>query len=97
MQYPLVPSPGGTATTLDVTAATVIKASPGRVYTVSVVTAGTTAGAVYDSILTTGNTVANQIGAIPDVAGPLNFNAFPCVNGIVVVPGAAQVLSIAWS
>lgn len=96
MQYPLVPSPGGTATTLDVTAATVIKASPGRVFTVSVLVAGA-AGAIYDSISTTGNTAANQIGAIPAVAGPLNFNAFPCVNGIVVVPGAAQVLSIAWS
>lgn len=95
-QYPLVPQPGGVAATLNVTTATVIKSAPGRVYTVSVLVAGA-AGAIYDSTSTSGNTAANQVGAIPAVAGPLNFNAFPCANGIVVAPGAAQVLSISWS
>lgn len=95
-QYPLVPQPGGVASTLDVTTATVIKASPGRVYTVSVLVAGA-AGAIYDSTSTSGNSAANQIGVIPAAVGPVNLNAFPCANGIVVAPGAAQVLSIAWS
>lgn len=97
-QYPLAPIPGGTTNTLDITAATVIKGSPGRVWTVSVIVAGSTAGAVYDSISATGNTVANQIGVVPDTAAaPISFNAFPCLIGIVVAPGTGQTLSIAWS
>jgi hypothetical protein len=98
-QYPLAPIPGGTTNTLDITAATVIKSSPGRVWTISVVVAGSAAGAVYDSVSTTGNTAANQIGVTPTTAGaaPINFNAFPCLNGIVVAPGTGQTLSIAWS
>ncbi|QGZ66275.1 hypothetical protein [Paraburkholderia acidisoli] len=96
-QYPLAPVPGGTTTTLDVTAATVIKNAPGRLFTVSVLVAGTAAGAVYDSVATTGNTAANQIGVIADVAGPINFNAMPTAAGIVVVPGTGQTLAVSWS
>lgn len=97
MTAPLAPLPGGTNTTLDITATTVIKASPGRVYTVSVLVAGSAAGGVYDNTLTTGNTVANQIGVIPNTAGVLNFNAMPTAAGIVVVPGTGQTLAISWS
>jgi hypothetical protein len=96
-QYPLAPVPGGTATTLDITAATVVKSSPGRVFTVSVLVAGSAAGGVYDNTLTTGNTVANQIGVIPNTAGVINFNAMPTTNGIVVTPGTGQTLAISWS
>lgn len=96
-QYPLVPVHGGTATTLNITAATIIKSSPGRVWTVSVLVAGSAAGGVYDNTLTTGNTVANQVGVIPNTAGPVNFNAMPTANGIVVVPGTGQTLAISWS
>jgi hypothetical protein len=97
-QYPLAPIPGGTATTFNITAAAIIKSSPGRVWTVSVLVAGSTAGAVYDSTSTSGNTAANQIGVIPDTAAaPINFNAMPTANGIVVVPGTGQTLAISWS
>lgn len=96
-QYPLVPAPGGTATTLNVTTATVIKSSPGRLFTVSVLVAGSAAGAVYDSTSTSGNTAANQIGVIPDAAGVVNFNAMPTANGIVVAPGTGQTLAVSWS
>lgn len=98
-QYPLVPVPGGTATTLDITAATVIKSSPGRVFTISVIVAGTGVGAVYDSVSTSGNTAANQIGVIPDTAGGgiYNFNAIPTTNGIVVAPGTGQTIAVSWS
>lgn len=97
-QYPLAPIPGGTATTLDITAAQIIKNSPGRVFTVSVLVAGSTAGAVYDSVSLTGNTAANQIGVVPDTAAaPLNFNAMPTANGIVVIPGTGQTLAVSWS
>lgn len=96
-QYPLVPRAGGSNNTLDITAATVIKATPGTVFTVSVLVAGSTAGAVYDAIATTGNTVADQIAAIPDTVSVVNLNSFPCLNGIVVAPGTGQTLAVAWS
>lgn len=96
-QYPLAPVPGGTATTLDVTAATIIKNSPGRLFTISVVVAGSAAGAVYDSASTSGNTAANQIGVIPNTAGPVSFNAMPTATGIVVAPGTGQTVTVSWS
>lgn len=96
-QYPLVPVQGGTATTLSITAATVIKSSPGRVFTVSVVVDGSAAGGVYDNTATTGNTAANQIGVVPNTAGVINYNAMPTANGIVVVPGTGQTLAVSWS
>ena len=96
-QYPLVPVPGGTSTTLSITAATVIKASPGRLFTVSVIVAGSAAGAVYDNTATTGNSAANQIGVVPNTAGVINFNAMPTANGIVVAPGTGQTLAVSFS
>jgi hypothetical protein len=95
-QYPLVPAPGGTSATLNVTAATVIKPQPGRVFTINVLVAGA-AGAVYDSVSTSGNTAANEVAVIPATVGPINLNAFPFANGIVIAPGAAQVVSVSWS
>ena len=96
-QYPLVPQPGGTQSTLDITAATVIKALPGRLYTISVVVAGSAAGAVYDATSTTGNTAADEIAPIPNTVGVINTNAWPCANGIVVAPGTGQTVAVAWS
>jgi hypothetical protein len=98
-QYPLAPIPGGTTTTLDITTATVIKSSPGRVFTVSVVSGtGSTAGAVYDATSTSGNTVANQVGVIAAAVGaPINFNAAPTANGIVVVPPTGYTIAVSWS
>jgi hypothetical protein len=98
-QYPLAPIPGGTATTLNITAATVIKSSPGRVWTVSVVAGtGSTVGAVYDSASTAGNTTANQIGELPAAVGaPVNFNAMPTTTGIVVVPPTGYTVAVSWS
>ncbi|SAK53552.1 hypothetical protein AWB78_01337 [Caballeronia calidae] len=96
-QYPLVPQPGGTQSTLNITAATVIKALPGRVYTVSVLVAGSAAGAVYDSTSTSGNTAADQIASLPNAVAFINTNAWPCANGIVVAPGTGQTVAVAWS
>lgn len=96
-QYPLVPAPGGTATTLDIAAATVIKSSPGRVFTVSVFSLGSAVGAIYDSASTSGNTVANQLAVIPEAVGTYSFNAMPTATGIVVVPPTTSTISVSWS
>lgn len=91
------PGPGGTFTALDQNAAAVIKDSPGLLFTVVVVTAGSTSGSVYDSTSTSGNTAANQIGTIPATVGSYPFYGFPCKNGIVYEPGSGQVAAIAYS
>jgi hypothetical protein len=98
MSYPLVPIPGGTTTTLDITTATVIKSSAGRVFSINVMgAAGSAVGAIYDSASIAGNTIANQIGAIPEAIGPYSFYAMPTANGIVVVPPTGSTVSISWS
>jgi hypothetical protein len=98
MTSPLVPLPGGTTTTLDITTATVIKSSAGRVFQISVMgTAGSAVGAIYDATSTSGNTVANQIAVIPEAIGTYPFYAVPTATGIVVVPPTGSTVSVSWS
>ncbi|SDH09432.1 hypothetical protein SAMN05216466_10777 [Paraburkholderia phenazinium] len=91
------PQPGGNTTTLDITAAAVIKNSPGRVYVVSVLSLGTAVGAIFDSASTSGNTVANQIGVIPEAVGTYYFYGIPTATGIVVTPPTTSTISVSWS
>lgn len=91
------PSPYGNFTALNVTAATVIKAIPGAVITVHILVAGSAAGAIYDSVSLAGNSVANQVCIIPNALGPPISVSFPCLNGIVVAPGAGQAVSVSYS
>ena len=100
-QYPIVPAPGGNATKLNVTTATVVKAFPGIVYRVVVNTAATggTFG-VYDA-LTTGTAAASNAifvaAASWPAAGTVLYLEFPCSTGIVVNPGTGGVVSISYS
>ena len=96
MQYPLVPRPGGVASALNISAASVIKATPGTIYRVNVITAGTAPGAVYDATSTTGNTIADEIAPIPNTAG-IYYLEWPCLNGIVVAPGTGQVVAVSYA
>lgn len=84
------------STALDLTAATVVKATPGFVVTVSVVETSSTAGAIYDATSTTGNTTANQIAVIPATIGNYVIS-FPAKSGIVVDPGAGQTVAISYN
>lgn len=84
----------GAQSALGLSASTVVKAASGRLTRVSVTTAGA-AGAVYDTTTTGSVGVANLIGVVPAVVGVYLFD-WPCLNGIVYVPGAAQVSSISY-
>ena len=86
------PQPGGDFSALNISSATVVKATPGILVTISVTTSGSP-GAVYDANTTGGNTAANLIGAIP---ANLETIYWPCFNGILIVPGAGQVVSVAY-
>lgn len=95
-QSSLGPRAGGNQSARDISAATVIKAAPGTVFRVSVTTAGTAAGAIYDAAATNGNTAANLVATIPDAVG-VTLLEWPCTNGILIVPGTGQVLSVSFS
>lgn len=84
-----------TASALDISAAATVKATPGRVHTVSVVTAGA-AGALHDVAAHASAAAANKVATIPAAVGvyPLNW---PCLLGISVVPGAGQVVAVSYS
>lgn len=85
----------GLSSTLNLTAAAVVKPVTGRVQRVVVLVAGSAAGAVYDSNSTSGNTAANQVASIPNVVGSYLID-FPCAQGIVVVPGTGQTLAVSY-
>jgi hypothetical protein len=86
----------GINTFLNISAATAIKSSRGRIVKVNVNTAGSTAGSVYDRATTSGTGAANLVAAIPNTVGTYTID-FPCANGIVVTPGTGMVVSVSFN
>lgn len=89
-------SAGGASVAYNLTTATVIKATPGRCVSISVIVAGSAAGTANDVTLTAGAVVANQFGTIPNTVGVYEFD-WPCLAGIVIVPGTGQTVSVAFN
>jgi len=85
---------GSEASVLNITAATVVKTGAGYLGRISVTTAGS-AGAVYDYATTSGTGAASLIAVIPAVVGTYAFD-WPVTAGIVIAPGASQVVSVAY-
>jgi len=85
----------GQKTFFNITTTTVVKATSGRIAKISVVTAGSGAGSIYDAASTGAAGAANEVAVIPATAGVLNID-FPVSNGIVVTPGSGQVLAICY-
>lgn len=86
----------GASSTEAITGATLLKASAGRVASVSVITAGSTTGKIYDS-----NSVSlttTPLYVIPEAVSntPYVVN-MPCDAGIVIVPGTGQSVTVSWS
>lgn len=89
---------GGNSQQYNITAAAVVKATPGRVARVSIIAAGSTAGSVNDCSTTGAAAASNQVLAIPTTAAPgtvllLDWN---CATGIVVVPGTGGVIAVSF-
>lgn len=80
---------------LNITVPTVVKATPGKVITANVVVAGSTVGTINDCATTGAAAAANEIAALPDTVGPIHLD-FPCLVGIVVVPGTGQTIAISF-
>lgn len=81
---------------LNISTATAVKSTKGRIVKVNVTTAGSAAGAVYDRATTSGTGAANLVATIPNTVGTYTID-FPCANGIVVAPGTGQVVSISFN
>jgi|SRR6185437_15236539 len=90
----LVTASGGVSSALYVSGTHVIKASPGRVIRVNVLVAGA-AGTINDCATTAAVATANEVAVIPATVGPIDLE-FPCLTGITVAPGAAQVISVSY-
>lgn len=88
------PPAGARPTTLNITAATVIKNAPGYVFTVNVQVAGSGAGSVND-VATNAPDPTNQVAVIPAAVGQVKVE-WPCAAGILLVPGTGQTLAISW-
>lgn len=86
----------GNKTAVAVSAQKVVVQGAARVVRVSVTTAGSTNGAIYDAANTTTATSTSVIASIPEAIGVYEFN-IPVVNGIVVTPGTSQVLTLIYS
>jgi hypothetical protein len=85
----------GDQSTDNLTASTQVFVGPGRLARVSVSITGA-AGALYDSATVAGIGAVNQIGVVPAAVGVYLFD-WPCLNGLVYSPGAAQVASVSFT
>jgi len=86
---------GGKTVAFNKSASAVIKASAGRLCRVSVVTAGSAAGAVHDCAATADAAAGNKLATIPNTVGVYDID-MPCVTGIVYVVGSGQVVTISY-
>ena len=78
----------------NLSTATLVKKGSGRVATVSILTAGSGNGHIYDTNLVT--STANPVFTIPNTIGVIFVN-MPVEVGLVVVPGTGQVVTISYS
>lgn len=74
--------------------AAVVKASAGRVVTVSVISASGV-GAIYDSATVASGVAATQVAAIPATVGVFKLD-FPVARGIIINP-SSSVVSVSYN
>jgi hypothetical protein len=78
----------------NITATAVVNNAAGRLAVVTVTTAGTTTGVIYDADAT--GVTTRPIYIIPNTVGVVFVN-LPVVYGIVVVPGTGQAVTVSYS
>ena len=84
----------GQSTLEAITAATVVKTTPGRLASISVTTLGSTTGMAYDS--NQASNTSSPLFVIPAAAGLYVVN-LPTDTGLLIVPGTGQKLAVSWS
>ena len=86
---------GGTSAAYNITAATVVKATPGTLHKIVVLVAGA-AGTANNCITTGAVAAANEIFVIPATVGVYTLD-WPCSAGITIAPGASQVVTVSYT
>ena len=83
---------------LNITVATVVKATPGNLLSLTVVVAGSATGTINDCATTGAATAANTVAVLPDSVGPVPLPAvgLACATGIVVTPGTGQTIAVTY-
>ena len=84
----------GVTTTANITTTTLVRSGQGRLCMVSIVVGGSASGLIYDSASV--STLTKPIWTIVNTPG-LVFVNLPVTNGIVVVPGTSQNVTVSWS
>jgi len=84
----------GSQNLANISTATLVQQGSGRIASVSVTTAGSAVGKIYDAALSTATT--NLIWSIPNTVEITVVN-FPLRFGLVVVPGTDQVVTVSYS
>lgn len=85
----------GDSSSLNITTGTVVITGAGRIVRFVVTTAGA-AGTIHDFATVGGGTAATLIATIPATVG-IYYLDFPVTTGILVTPGADQVVSVSYS
>jgi hypothetical protein len=86
----------GQANSPAITTATVVKASAGRICSVSVIVAGSTTGTIYDAAAT--GVTGKPLYVIPEAVGTTPYVVnLPASFGILVVPGTSQKVTVSYS
>ena len=78
----------------NITTNLAVSNAPGRLATVSVTTAGTTTGTIYDAAAT--GITTRPIYTIPNTVGVVFVN-LPLAYGLVVAPGTGQAVTVSYS
>jgi hypothetical protein len=90
----------GSLNAKNITAATVVKATPGRICKVIVNTVPTSSAVSVSDVATTGGAAASNlvisVATAQLTAGQVINLDFPCTTGIVVNPGASGVVSVSF-
>lgn len=78
----------------NISAPTVVKLSAGRIAEVSVLTAGSATGTIYDGVMVT--SITKPLYVIPNQTGIYVVN-LPTSIGLLVIPGTGQVVTVSYS
>ncbi len=84
----------GLQNSTNVSSTTLVKSGTGRLAMVSIVVSGSGNGTIYDS--SSAASLSNPIFVIPNTPGVI-FANLPISNGIVVVPGSGQTVTVSFS
>lgn len=84
----------GTSNVPNISTATLVKSGAGRVCTISITTAGSATGTIYDTNAAT--STLRPIYTIPNTIGVVHID-LATNYGIVVVPGTSQVVTVGFS